>query len=31
VVEDRTGYIVVEKIGRAGERAADLDPPERGS
>jgi hypothetical protein len=26
VVEERVGYVVVEKIGRAGERAADLDP-----
>ena len=28
VVEERTGYVVVEKIGHAGERAADLDPRE---
>lgn len=26
VVDERAGYVVVEKIGRAGERAADLDP-----
>jgi hypothetical protein len=28
VVDERVGYIVVEKIGRAGERAAELDPRE---
>jgi hypothetical protein len=26
VVEERATYVVVEKIGHAGERAADLDP-----
>jgi len=25
-VEERVGYVVVEKLGRAGERAAELDP-----
>jgi hypothetical protein len=30
VVEERAGYIVVEKVGRAGERAAELDPREPG-
>ena len=30
VVEERVGYVVVEKTGRAGERAADLDPRESG-
>jgi hypothetical protein len=28
IVEERTGYIVVEKIGDAGERAEELDPRE---
>jgi hypothetical protein len=28
VVEERTGYVIVEKIGRAGERAEELDPRE---
>jgi hypothetical protein len=28
VVEERTGYVVVEKFGHAGERADDLDPRE---
>lgn len=28
VVEERVGYVVVEKIGHAGERAAELDPRE---
>jgi len=28
VVEDRTGYVVVEKLGHAGERAEQLDPRE---
>jgi hypothetical protein len=28
VVERRTGYIVVEKVGRAGEQAEALDPRE---
>ena len=28
VVEERAGYIVVEKVGHAGERAAELDPRE---
>jgi hypothetical protein len=31
VVEERAGYIVVEKVGRAGERAAELDPREPGT
>jgi hypothetical protein len=31
VVEERVGYVVVEKIGRAGERAAELDPREPGT
>jgi hypothetical protein len=31
VVEQRAGYIVVEKVGRAGERAVALDPREPGS
>jgi hypothetical protein len=26
VVEEHVGYVVVEKIGRAGERAVELDP-----
>ncbi len=26
IVEERPDYLVVEKIGRAGERAAELDP-----
>jgi hypothetical protein len=26
VVEEQKGYLVVEKVGRAGERAAELDP-----
>jgi hypothetical protein len=26
ILEDRVGYVVVEKVGRAGERAAELDP-----
>jgi hypothetical protein len=26
VVEERAGYLVVEKVGHAGERAAELDP-----
>jgi hypothetical protein len=26
MVEERDGYIVVEKIGQARERAAELDP-----
>jgi hypothetical protein len=26
IVEERPGYAVVEKIGHAGERAAELDP-----
>lgn len=26
VVEERVGYLVVEKVGEAGERAAELDP-----
>jgi hypothetical protein len=28
VVEERIGYIVVEKFGHAGDRAEDLDPRE---
>lgn len=28
VVEERSSYLVVEKFGRAGERAAELDPRE---
>jgi hypothetical protein len=28
VVDERVGYIVVEKIGHAGRRAAELDPRE---
>jgi hypothetical protein len=28
VVEERVGYVVVEKFGHAGERADDLDPRE---
>lgn len=28
VVAERTGYVVVEKMGRAGERADELDPRE---
>lgn len=31
VVEERAGYMVVEKVGRAGERAAELDPREPGA
>ena len=31
VVDERVGYIVVEKVGRAGERAAELDPREPGN
>ena len=31
VVEERAGYDMVEKIGRAGERAAELDPLEPGT
>jgi hypothetical protein len=31
VVEERAGYAVVEKIGRAGERAAELDPRKSGT
>jgi hypothetical protein len=31
VVDERVGYIVVEKIGRAGERATELDPREPGN
>jgi hypothetical protein len=31
VVDERVGYIVVEKVGRAGERAAELDPREPSS
>jgi hypothetical protein len=30
MVEERVGYVVVEKIGRAGERATELDPREPG-
>jgi hypothetical protein len=26
VVEERVGYVVVEKVGQAGARAAELDP-----
>ena len=28
VVDERVGYVVVEKVGHAGERAAELDPRE---
>ena len=28
VVDERAGYIVVEKVGHAGRRAAELDPRE---
>ena|SRR5215211_915954 len=28
VIEERPGYVVVEKIGHAGERASGLDPRE---
>ena len=28
VVSERTGYVVVEKVGRAGDRAEELDPRE---
>jgi hypothetical protein len=28
MIEERAGYVVVEKIGRAGERAVELDPRE---
>jgi hypothetical protein len=31
VVEERAGYVVVEKVCRAGELAADLDPREPGT
>jgi hypothetical protein len=31
VVEERAGYLVVEKVGRAGERAAELDPRDTGT
>jgi hypothetical protein len=31
VVEERAGYMVVEKVGRAGERAAELDPRKPGT
>jgi hypothetical protein len=31
VVDERAGYMVVEKVGRAGERAADLDPRKPGT
>jgi hypothetical protein len=31
VVEEHAGYIVVEKVGRAGERAAELDPRDPGT
>ena len=30
VVEERVGYVIVDKVGRAGERAAELDPREPG-
>lgn len=28
VVDERTGYVVVEKVGRAADRAEELDPRE---
>lgn len=28
VVEERDGYVIVEKVGHAGERAEELDPRE---
>lgn len=31
VIEERVGYVVVEKFGRAGERAIDLDPRDSGN
>ena len=31
VVEQRAGYVIVEKVGHAGERAAELDPREPGT
>lgn len=30
VIDERAGYVIVEKIGRAGERAAELDPRDQG-
>ena len=31
VVEQRAGYVIVEKVGHAGERAAELDPRDAGT
>jgi hypothetical protein len=31
VVEERNDFLVVRKVGRAGERAAELDPRDAGS